>query len=80
MEEEPEDYFQNTIYLNSNENFDSKKLDKSYLLASYVEDNMCKITAQDDEEMFLIQFRMPDWAQRKEKEFTKRINNVISNF
>ena len=36
---------------------------------------MFKITAQDDEETFLIQFRMPDWAQRKEKEFTKRINN-----
>lgn len=75
MEDEPEDYFQNTIYLSSSENIDSRKLDKSFLLASYIEDNMFKITAQDDEETFLIQFRMPDWAQRKEKEFTKRINN-----
>ena len=70
MEEEPEDYFQNTIYLNSDENLESRKLNKSFLLASYIENNLFKITAQDDEEMYLIQFRMPDWAKRKEKEFT----------
>ena len=75
MEEEPEDYFQNTIYLNSDENLESRKLNKSFLLASYIENNLFKITAQDDEEMYLIQFRMPDWAKRKEKEFTKIINN-----
>ena len=74
MEEANEDIFETTINLNSNESLDSRKLEKNYLLSCCVENNMFKITAQDDNETYLVQFRMPDWAQRKEKDFTKSIN------
>ena len=74
MEEANEDIFETNIHLNSNEKLDSKKLQKNYLLSCFIEDNIFNITAKDDNEVFLVQFRMPDWAQREEKEFTKRIN------
>jgi hypothetical protein len=36
---------------------------------------MFKITASDDEETFLLQFRLVDWITRKEKDFVKLVNN-----
>ena len=75
MEDADENVFETNINLNSNENINSRKLEKSFLLSCFIEDNMFKITARsEDDEVYLIQFRMPDWAQRKEKEFTKRVN------
>lgn len=75
MEEADENIFETTINLNSNENLNSRKLEKSFLLSCFIEDNIFKITARDDDnDVYLLQFRMPDWAQRKEKEFTKRVN------
>lgn len=75
MEEADENIFETAINLNSNENLNSRKLEKSFLLSCFIEDNIFKITARDDDnDVYLLQFRMPDWAQRKEKEFTKRVN------
>ena len=77
MEDEPQrqNFFENTILLNSNENLDSEKLEKSYILTCIIEDNMFKITARDDETTFLLQFRLVDWVTRKEKDFVKLVNN-----
>ena len=77
MEDEPqqENFFEDTIFLNRNENLDSDKMEKSYLLSCTIENNMFKITACDDEETFLLQFKLVDWMTRKEKDFIKLVNN-----
>ena len=80
MEAEPEqnNFFEQTIYLNSNEELNSNKLKKSYLFSCTIEDNMFKITAMDDEDTFFLQFRLVDWIKRKEKDFVKLVNNYES--
>ena len=77
MEAEPEqnNFFEQTIYLNSNEELNSNKLKKSYLFSCTIEDNMFKITAMDDEDTYFLQFRLVDWIKRKEKDFVKLVNN-----
>lgn len=77
MEDEPqqENFFEDTIFLNRNEKLDSDKMEKSYLLSCTIENNMFKITACDDEETFLLQFKLVDWMTRKEKDFIKLVNN-----
>ena len=77
MEAEPEqeNFLEQIVFLNSNERVNSSKLNKSYLFSCVIEDNMFKITARDDDEVFLLQFRLVDWIQRKEKDFIKLVNN-----
>jgi len=80
MEAEPEqnNFFEQTIYLNSCEELNSNKLKKSYFFSCTIEDNMFKITAMDDEDTFFLQFRLVDWIKRKEKDFVKLVNNYES--
>ena len=80
MEAEPEqnNFFEQTIYLNSSEELNSNKLKKSYLFSCTIEDNMFKITAMDDEDTYFLQFRLVDWIKRKEKDFVKLVNNYES--
>lgn len=79
MEAAAEDVFESLINLSSSKKLESKKLNKSFLLSCLIEeDNIFKIMAtgeEDDNDVYLIRFTMPDWAKRKEKDFTKRINN-----
>ena len=80
MEAEPEqnNFFEQTIYLNSSEELNSNKLKKSYFFSCTIEDNMFKITAMDDKDTFFLQFRLVDWIKRKEKDFVKLVNNYES--
>lgn len=75
--EEAEDIFETQINLNSSQKLESRKLEKSMLLSCIIEDNIFKITARGEEEddVYLIQFTLPDYVQREEKEFIKRIKN-----
>ena len=77
MEALPENTFESVINLSRFPKLDSAKLETNFLLSCFIDDNMFKITAQNEdyEDEYLIQFTMPDWAKRKEKEFTKRIKN-----
>ena len=77
MEAEPEqeNFLEQILFLNSKEQVNSNKLNKSYLFSCVIEDNMFKITARDDDEIFLLQFRLVDWIKRKEKDFIKLVNN-----
>ena len=71
----PEDLFETSINLNASEDFNSRKLDKSVLLSCFVEDQIFNIKVVDDTDIHILQFKFPDWVQRREKEFTEKINN-----
>ena len=74
----PEDLFETSINLNASEDFNSRKLDKSVLLSCFVEDHedqIFNIKVVDDTDIHILQFKFPDWVQRREKEFTEKINN-----
>ena len=75
MEADDNEFFETTINLNKSEELDSAKIDKSLVLSCFIKDDMFQIQAQDDFDIFLIQFRIQDWIRRREREFTKRINN-----
>ena len=75
MEADDNEFFETTINLNKSEELDSAKIDKSFVLSCFIKDDMFQIQAQDDFDIFLIQFRIQDWIRRREREFTKRINN-----
>ena len=71
----PEDLFETSINLNASEDFNSRKLDKSVSLSCFVEDQIFNIKVVDDTDIHILQFKFPDWVQRREKEFTEKINN-----
>ena len=71
----PEGLFETSINLNASEDFNSRKLDKSVLLSCFVEDQIFNIKVKDDTDIHILQFKFPDWVQRREKEFTEKINN-----
>ena len=71
----PEGGFKTLINLNANENLDSKKLEKSVYLSCFIEEQMFNIKILDEEDNHIIQFTLPNWANRKEKDFTTKINN-----
>jgi len=77
MEAEPEqeNFLEQILFLSSKEQVNSSKLKKSYLFSCIIEDNLFKITARDDDDIFLLQFRLVDWIKRKEKDFIKLVNN-----
>ena len=71
----PEGLFETSINLNASEDFNSRKLNKSVLLSCFVEDQIFNIKVVDDTDIHILQFKFPDWVQRREKEFTEKINN-----
>lgn len=68
----PEGLFETSINLNASEDFNSRKLDKSVLLSCFVEDQIFNIKVMDDTDIHILQFKFPDWVQRREKEFTEK--------
>ena len=75
MEALPKDYYETLLNLNASGEITSKKLDKSIILSCYIENEMFNIKVIDEKDNHIIQFKLPDWAKRKEKEFTTKINN-----
>ena len=74
----PEGGFKTLINLNANENLDSKKLEKSVYLSCFIEEQMFNIKILDKEDNHIIQFTLPNWANRKEKDFKQKL--IILNF
>ena len=76
MEDLPDNECETELYLHADETLESKVLQKSFKVTFINEDkNNFKIKARDDSETYIFHFRMADWANRKETDFTLQIHN-----
>jgi hypothetical protein len=64
------------MYLHADDTLESKILKKSFTITFINEDKYnFKIKARDDSDTYYYHFRISDWANRKETDFTHQINN-----
>lgn len=76
MEDLPDNEYETELYLHADETLESKVLKKSFKVTFINEDkNNFKIKARDDSDTYIFHFRMADWANRKETDFTHQICN-----
>jgi hypothetical protein len=76
MEDLPDNECETELYLHADETLESKVLKKSFKVTFINEDkNNFKIKARDDSDTYIFHFRMADWANRKETDFTLQIHN-----
>ena len=76
MEDIPKTHIDSMINLHETENLDSEDLGEPYMLTFRNMDNQnFKMIADNGEEQYICQFKISDYINMKEKDFTSQINN-----